>query len=138
MAPFTLNQPMMKHFLPSLILVAALLSCKNNSPLKDLSGAYENTEDDSVTKIEKVTDTEYLIYVPDGKDKISATRNGNTLTGTFQGLNISEEFNTTCDTMTIKENGKIICRSTKVAEWSIYFELNVKYRFFNRQQYSKG
>ena len=106
----------MKHFLPSLILVAALLSCKNNSPLKDLSGAYENTEDDSVTKIEKVTDTEYLIYVPDGKDKISATRNGNTLTGTFQGLNISEEFNTTCDTMTIKENGKIICRSTKVAE----------------------
>lgn len=106
----------MKHFLPSLILIMALLSCNKRTSLKDLSGAYENTEDDSVTKIEKISDTEYLIYVPDGKDKITATRTGNTLTGTFQGLNISEEFNTTCDTMTVKENGKIICQSTKVAE----------------------
>jgi len=106
----------MKHLLFTLILTTVLLSCKNSIPLKDLSGNYENTEDDSITKIEKINDTEYLIYVPDGKDKITATRSGNTLTATFQGLNIIEEFNASCDTMTNKENGKIICLSTKITE----------------------
>ena len=98
------------------MLITTLVSCKNTASLKDISGTYENTEDDSITKIEKINDSEYLIYVPNCKDKITATRAGNTLTATFQGLNITEEFNAACDTMTNKENGKVIYQSTKVAE----------------------
>jgi len=106
----------MKRILLTIVIFTSLFSCQNKSSLKDLSGNYENIEDDSVTKIEKLSDAQYVIYVPDGKDKITATRSSNTLTATFNGLNISEEFNATCDTMTYKENGKIIFQSTKMAE----------------------
>lgn len=106
----------MKQILLLFMLSAAIASCGSNASLNDLSGTYENTDDDSITKIEKLNDTEYRIYLPDAKDLVTATRKGNALTATFQGIQISEEFNASFDTITNKANGKIICQSSKLKD----------------------
>ncbi|MBS1512097.1 MAG: hypothetical protein JST86_14710 [Bacteroidetes bacterium] len=97
-------------------MLITFLSCHQAPALHDLSGTYESIEEDNLTKIERISDTEYLIDVPDAKDRIPATRNGNTLSGMFQGIPISTAFNATGDTMTSFENGKAIYESVKITQ----------------------
>ncbi len=95
-------------------LTLGFSSCSDK--LNDLSGTYQNIKDFSETKIERTSDNDYLLISPDGKYKVPVKRNGNILSGTFKGSNISCEFNSTFDTIVNKLNENEIFKCKKISK----------------------
>jgi hypothetical protein len=106
----------MRNLLLFLAVSFCFFSCSGEKKSKDLSGTYRNIDDYSDTKIGRINDTDYVLVAPDGRTKVSVKRTENILSGTYQGLNISCEFNSTYDTIVNKSNGKVMFTCKKVSK----------------------
>lgn len=82
-----------------------------------IEGTFENIEDKSRTIIKKINESEYEILAAfDRSLHFRAHRNGNILSGYFQGQSVKTEFNKTYDTITNTSSGKTMFIGVRVSE----------------------